>query len=442
MKKLLLFNIFFLAFLCLNAQVTFEKTFNYFTMGEADAVFCQEDGYLMPVTSGISSLKLTLVKTNLNGDTLWTRTYDYGIDGSDLIAATDDPEGNIYLCYFNKIIKFDKNGNQLWVNDIYPMQDIIYRNNALWTSTYSYISKFDPLTGDSLWQSDLFPQESPVNNMIENTCLAMTDNGDLVYSVLYHNYATHDLHSVLYKVSPITGEFDTINLQTEEPPVIADLMTSGNEIIGVARGSRMYSNSFSFIRFTADGTVTAMKKHTYQGLYDWRPYRCILNNENNVVVLGRAMGFTPDTRIMLHCLSMTGDSLWSATTGRPYATGYDIKLTPDNGYIIAGKYSISVNSSRPHLIKTTSQGVINAFEEKTTPNSVKHIYPNPASDHVVFELQGAETGVITIHNSTGGLCAQIPFSGKRVVYDTQSLKPGLYFYKVAGSSGGVFVVNR
>ncbi len=59
------------------------------------------------------------------------------------------------------------------------------------------------------------------------------------------------------------------------------------------------------------------------------------------------------------------------------------------------------------------------------------VYPNPAREFVVFELNKASrTGTIVIYNSTGTETARLQTTGNRTTWHTGNIKPGLFFYRV------------
>jgi hypothetical protein len=70
------------------------------------------------------TLSVLIVKYSSEGDTIWTRIFDSDAYCDDPIRMTIDPQGNIIIAanyiyndtsYGGEIIKFDRNGNLLWV---------------------------------------------------------------------------------------------------------------------------------------------------------------------------------------------------------------------------------------------------------------------------------------------------------------------------------------
>ena len=60
------------------------------------------------------------------------------------------------------------------------------------------------------------------------------------------------------------------------------------------------------------------------------------------------------------------------------------------------------------------------------------VYPNPAKDYVVFDVQGSKFGGsgITIMNIYGKKVAELPVRSEKTVWQTGGVEAGLYFYRV------------
>ncbi len=90
---------------------------------------------------------------------------------------------------------------------------------------------------------------------------------------------------------------------------------------------------------------------------------------------------------------------------------------------------------------------INIIDRKISEQGIK-IYPNPAQDYVVFELETAFNSseipnigmgigtdrrnppVITITNLYGQEVTKLPVKTEKTVWDTRQLKRGIYFYRL------------
>lgn len=62
--------------------------------------------------------------------------------------------------------------------------------------------------------------------------------------------------------------------------------------------------------------------------------------------------------------------------------------------------------------------------------NIPRVYPNPSKDNVIFESQHITTGVISILDIYGREIAKVPVTGEKTVWDTRSIKPGMYLYHI------------
>jgi hypothetical protein len=66
------------------------------------------------------------------------------------------------------------------------------------------------------------------------------------------------------------------------------------------------------------------------------------------------------------------------------------------------------------------------------------VYPNPAGDFVIFELQNTNVqGAINITDITGRPVATLPLTGEKTVWQTEGMKPGVYLYRLQTPEGSV-----
>jgi hypothetical protein len=75
------------------------------------------------------------------------------------------------------------------------------------------------------------------------------------------------------------------------------------------------------------------------------------------------------------------------------------------------------------------------------------VYPNPASNYMVFELQkAAQNGTITITDITGRPIASFPLTGEKTVWQTRGIPSGVYLYRIeeatALAPGKLVILNE
>ena len=141
MKNIVLVLIFGISTFFSNAQESFYKTYPFYNFTEKSMVFAWEDGYSIAVLAVKDTFCLSIIRTNLEGDTLWTIDYDISFYSTEAnLRGTSDGEGNIYLSLTrtNKnLLKIDQNGSIVWFKDYPFLQHVIkYGNDFLWAITY------------------------------------------------------------------------------------------------------------------------------------------------------------------------------------------------------------------------------------------------------------------------------------------------------------------
>ena len=76
------------------------------------------------------------------------------------------------------------------------------------------------------------------------------------------------------------------------------------------------------------------------------------------------------------------------------------------------------------------------------------IYPNPATDYVIFERQGTQANLqikikLQIINTLGQIVDSFEIHSNQTIWDTEEINPGIYFYKIEGSNySGKVVIRR
>jgi hypothetical protein len=84
--------------------------------------------------------------------------------------------------------------------------------------------------------------------------------------------------------------------------------------------------------------------------------------------------------------------------------------------------------------------------EQQTEGMKLKVYPNPAKDFIIFELQGAEnTGTVKIMNIFGETVATKKLSAGKTVVRLAGLESGLSFYRIESKSkalSGKFMVRK
>ena len=441
----------------------FEKYFPYLGQSLSSAVFINEDGYVMTgfTKDGNNQSYLYVVKTNLNGDTIWCKKMNEVNDGSYsyLRSYTEDANGNIYLAVnytaTADIVKMSPEWDIVWKKKISTDFQILNITNSkdnnllfsgLENDTIYTLYKMDTV-GTILWQSANLPMfdytvrysnsitEMDDNSIIVNTIVsswytdgisssvisALDDNGNLISSVLYYGY------------------------------VMCELYGLENELFSAYYNTLFGPPTNNLIRFLPDGKILSevplkIPVNSYVS-------HIIPSSENNYLVVG-SHRFTIDSfpyyleKVILNGLNANGDSLWSGSLGNAreiWFNSMDVKKCADAGYVITGA-AILTEDYIPFLAKTdslgnfSSLGINNKFEKTAI-----RVYPNPATENVVFETDLIGKGFISITDIHGRPVAEVPVTSDKTVWDASNVAPGVYLYRFNNgtyTSSGKFLILK
>jgi hypothetical protein len=278
---------------------------------------------------GAGSEDVYLIKTNANGDTLWTKTYgdtgeDIGYsvqqtsDGGYIIAGGTSSFGagnsDVYL------IKTDTNGNTLWTKT-YGRWTVDIGYSVQQTTDGGYI-----IAG--LSQDELPPPESDVY-------IIKTDaNGDTLWTKTFHGKGTACSYSVQ---------------QT----------TDGGYV--VAGWTYSWGSDVYLIKTDVNGDTLWTK--TYGGTDEDEGWSVQQTTDGGYIITGYTTSFGVGGRdVYLIKTDEIGDTLWTKTYGEEFTDrGYSVLQTADFGYIVTG-YTNSPDTGCPesyiYLIKTDTNGDI------------------------------------------------------------------------------------
>jgi hypothetical protein len=398
---------------------------------------------------GAGDFDVWLVRTDENGDTMWTRTYGGpGYDAGRSVAQTPD-NGFIVAGYTNSfgagsydvwLIKTDDSGDTAWTRTL-GGADMDHGFSVLVASDSGYImvgrtksfgaGDFDVWlvrtdeNGDAMWTRTYGGPNSDVGYAVQQTAdrgyimaastqsfgagesdvwLLRTDSlGDTVWTRVYGGPSSDYAYTALptpdsgyvvvgYTASFGAGDWDVWLLKTDS--------------LGDTAWTRTYGSSARDLGYSVDMTT-----------------------DSGYIIVG--FTGTPVTDCWLIKTDGDGDLLWSRTFGGLSGdAGCSVEQTADGGYIIGG-YTSSYGAgwSDFWLIKTDSVGLL-AVEEPGTPGA-----------------RMAESATIASHrlrcrptaNSSLPTAELLDLCGRRVMdlkpggNDIRHIAPGVYFVRTADS---------
>ena len=324
MKKNLLFIaiLLFTSSSFCSAQVTFQKSIGGALPDWGKSVRQATDGGYIVAGTTIGSgynQQTYLIKTNINGDLAWTKTFfhytQYGVD----VQQTKDG-GYIVLS-----------------RGLFLAQTILIKTDA---------------AGDTLWTKSMGGASAGYS--IEQT----TDDGYILAGSVWGFSTSDTLNAVLVKINT-TG--DIIWLKSyggskfDEGYSVQQTSDSGFIMTGYTRSTGADSADVYLVKTDARGDT--LWTRAFGGTRDDFGYSVKQTKDNGYIVVGSTKSFGAGGRdVYLAKTNSNGNIIWSKTYGGAgFDYGYSIQLTTDGGYIISGNtYSFGANNI--YLIKTDSLG--------------------------------------------------------------------------------------
>jgi len=358
---------------CISAQIMFQRTYGDTSLDIGYASERTMDGGY--AIAGYFADKITLqihaglIKTDENGDTLWTRTYD-GLtdDGARSMKQTGDsgyvmtgfassPDHNI------RLLKTGSQGELQWTRN-YGGNTSAEGESVIQTADGGYLITADPdevyliktdSNGDTLW-TRIYGGTGPCRAYdVQQTSdggyivtgytqspvtygdfylLKLNASGDSLWTRTYGGNGSEEGHSVKQTIDGgfiITGESFASFGPASNNIYLIKTDNSGNAVWSWVYGGVENDRAFDVEQMPDKGFVIAGGTESYgAGDYD----ACLLRTDSNGILL------------------------WTKTYG---GSGWDdarsVKLLSDSGFIVAGIYGSNVSGdAQVYLIKTDAEG--------------------------------------------------------------------------------------
>ena len=372
MKRLLLIPTVLLALTIAHGQATFQKTYGGTSSEFGNAVQQTNDNGFIAVGStrsfGAGSSDVFLIKTDANGDTMWTKTFggtnkDWGSsvqqtnDGGYIIGGKTGSfgagSGDIYL------IKTDSSGNTLWTKifgtseqefcgSVIQTTDGGYciagsTGNVVGGNSDVYLIKTDT-NGDSIWTKKFGGNNNDFAYSLQQTI----DGGYIISGTTYNSNSQYDdvylIKTNNAGVASWTKTFDESGHVNGNS--VSQTGDSGYVIGGTTAGN------FYALKVDSNGTKQWSKQIDAGG--DDRCFSIIRSSDNGFVMAGYSRIYPSDADVLIVKLDGNGNSLWSKKFGGiQWDESSMIQPTMGGGFIIVGRTeSYGAGSSDIYLIKT------------------------------------------------------------------------------------------
>ncbi len=374
-----------------SAQVTFQKTFGGENIDDAYSVQqTNDDGYIIAgytLSFGEGSRDVYLIRTGVNGNVLWTKTYggsdtDYAwaiqqtADSGYIIGAHSGSFGagshDVYL------IKCDLNGNATWTkvyggsnaDGAYSLQQttdggyiIAAHVNSFGAGLHDvYLIKTND-KGDTLWTKTYGGSNEDRLRAVHQT----TDGGYILVSeTLSFGAGNADVYVVKTDSGGTVMWTRTFGGSSADYGYSVRQTTDGGYIIaGYTQSFGAGSTDVYLVKTDSSGTV--MWTRTFGGSSADYGYSVRQTTDGGYIIAGHTQSFGTGGDVYLISTDASGDLLWTkAFGGSGTDYGRSVRQTADGGFVITGYTdSFGAGNKDVYLIKTDHLGNSGCNESAT-----------------------------------------------------------------------------
>jgi hypothetical protein len=433
-----------------------------------------DDGFMAAgyrVLSYNGTEAIWILKIDVYGDTMWTKTYDFDDqDRANCIRKTDD--GGFILCGETDsfgagqsdlfLMKVDENGDSLWFH-VWGGEDWDVGHEVQQTTdggfivvgtadSYGfnqskiYLIKTDA-DGDTLWT-----QKFGATGMgsIEGKSVQQTTDGGYIL-VGSAQFVGDDYEQVWLIKTDANGDVEWSadygdgTSDTEEGESVRQT-TDGGYIITGRKREMGYDSDLWLVKTNASGVIEWADIYGHEDHNDWG-YCVRQTTDGGYVVAGEA-GLDDPVRTDCWLLKTdeNGDSLWSFTIG---GTGvdvaYEVEETDDEGFIIVGKTNTFAYSGYVDFYLMRLGGELPFVESPNIPvlnQIILHpVFPNPANPvtTISFSLPHPQEASLAIYNTEGQVIAALahevqPASMQTYTWNASGMPSGVYLARLTGNN--------
>ena len=467
MKRLLFCALMLMNLYTIGQSTTFFKTFDGLYDDYAyDIIQTKDTGFAIigstqHLGGAIGTENLYLIKTDKFGGTIWTKTYGHNIryvgrsikqtqdNGFIITGLNEDNNG-----YFETLLlKTNLNGDSVWTKHFKNGSAGCWGNSVIQTNDGSYILTgliTDSITGyqnlyiiktnsngDSLWTKKILYGNFNIGNSIVLT----SDNNYFITGATTYNNIPHDL--LILKID----SSGTILWMKSYP--------NSNDYSGLSDGNSGISINNGFITVGNDTNGIVLRRLNNVGDTLWtKRYagyegNSVVSNNNGYAITGRKFqtnNYPNFGDVSLIVTDTAGNIKYVKTWGDTLNdSGLSIKQTYDGGYAIAGYY----NYGDPYLyvvygpdmgfyLKTDQYGNITNINDQYNFNT-NHIsaFPNPATDNITIDVSSSLNthSTIEILNIQGQTILQKQLQQDKTNINISGLAKGVYIVKVQTEKG-------
>ena len=420
-----------------------------------------DSGFVLAGVSQLSSnpVDILVVRTDAEGETLWTHSYG-GPIGQSASCVREDYDGGFVIAGYQSlsttlknawIIKTDSHGDTLWTVR-YGGDRNAEAFNICCTTDSGYIAtgrKYDPgqfanvfllkldRHGDGEWARSFGGSGYEEGYGVQQT----TDGGYIVAGSKDVSGRSYDFYLIKTDASGILEWSGTYGGVQYDHCTSAQQTFDGGYIM-FGESDSYVTNSSLAVKTNASGdTVWTRIYHRSNGDYGWS----VCQTSDGGFIFGgytNNPGFLDDywfVRTDVH-----GDTLWMKSVGHgDDQRGYHILQASDGGYVLAGSSSEGAPTGGDFYVVKLHGFATDIDDSRTVVNALRlqQNYPNPFNPSTTIRYSIFQTSLVTLtlYNILGAQVAQLvnerQQSGDHEVgFHSAGLASGVYFYRLDAGS--------
>ena len=421
---------------------------------------------------GAGDNDIWLIKTNVFGDTLWTKTFGgSSYDVGNFVEQTAD--SGYIICGYT--YSFGLGNADIWLIKIDIMGD------TLWTKTYGGINQD---VGGAVQQTIdggyiLTGSTRSFGSGVDDVWILKTDeSGDTLWSKIYGGssyewgYSIQQTADSGYIIAGSTASFgageddvwliktnalgDTLwtrtygGMKNDEGYSVKQTIDKGYVITGRTNGSGLMCEAW-LIKTNSSGDTVWTK--TFSRGYRDVGYSIEQTSDSGYIVTGNSNSYSHGDSVDVWVMKtdQNANCIWSKFIGDIYHdSGHSVKRTTDGGYIICG-YSEKINTNNADiwLIKIApdlSNVNFNDHNYSLKKFTLNQNYPNPfnPSTTIEFDLPMSSEVTLKIFNILGEevvtlVSDRLSAGTYSSNWDASNLASGVYLYRL---QAGDYVETR
>ncbi len=390
-----------------SAQITFQKMYG----GASDDIvnkvtLAHDGGYVFAgqtFSYGLGPGKMYMVKTDIYGNINWTKTFNGPLNNDNAFTIIQTSDSGYFLAgatqtIFNAVkifvVKTDMNGNMLWsktisdslstYDEISSVVETVNGDFVLLGHNASdvYVVKIDG-TGNLIWAKS-YGGASFDSGKSLITC----SNGGYIIAGFTNTFGTGNSDAYVLRINDLGNLLWSKTFGGFQDDIFNSVrQTISGDFIFAGETSSFGSGANEVLLIKTDSAGNELWSKCYGGVLSETGWDLLLTDNNGVIIFGSTTSFGWGTGdLFLIKTDSDGNLLWSRAIGgsdEEDSQGYSNVLhTSDSGFVFIGNtYSFGSGFSDCYLVKTDSLGNsgCNTLTASTLETTFNAINTNPST---------------------------------------------------------------